>query len=443
MITRLRALLLAALLSGGAASGLSAQVGEPIDRIVAVVGVTPILFSHVEERFYQNQNNPAAGVPKEAEAQFAYRRALIDTLINEELLYQEAVKDTTIQVTDQEVAETVDRVLADQRRRYRTQPEFEAEMKGIGFNSMDEYRRWLIEQQRKQLYRERFTQALRQTGTLKDMVPTEKETRAFYDAYAAAGLLGTRPATVSMRQLIVTPKPAPEAKARALALVDSIIGELRKGADFATAARRFGMDGTRENGGDLGYFRRGAGMVREFEEAAFNLRPGVISNPVKSPFGYHIIQVTRVQPTEVQARHILIIPEVDSAGAMAARERADQIAFALAAGASFDSLQRLYHDQSEERDVEGIPSDSLKGAYKEALTGVDSGQVTRVFPLAVEGQPFRTKWGVAKVTMRTASGTRSYDSVREVIRRNLGVELGLRAYMAELRRRTYVDIRWP
>ena len=316
-------------------------------------------------------------------------------------------------------------------------------MKGIGFNSMDEYRRWLIEQQRKQLYRERFTQALRQTGTLKDMVPTEKETRAFYDAYAAAGLLGTRPATVSMRQLIVTPKPAPEAKARALALVDSIIGELRKGADFATAARRFGMDGTRENGGDLGYFRRGAGMVREFEEAAFNLRPGVISNPVESPFGYHIIQVTRVQPTEVQARHILIIPEVDSAGAMAARERADQIAFALAAGASFDSLQRLYHDQSEERDVEGIPSDSLKGAYKEALTGVDSGQVTRVFPLAVEGQPLRTKWGIAKVTQRTAAGTRSYDSVREVIRRNLGVELGLRAYMAELRRRTYVDIRWP
>ena len=146
---------------------------------------------------------------------------------------------------------------------------------------------------------------------------------------------------------------------------------------------------------------------------------------------------------ERQARHILIIPEVDSAGGMAAKARADEIAAALAAGASFDSLQRLYHDQAEERDVAGIPADSLTGAYKAALTGVDSGQVTRVFPLAVEGQPFRTKWGVAKVTMRTASGTRSYDSVREVIRRNLGVELGLRAYMAELRRRTYVDIRWP
>lgn len=442
MITRLRAVLLAALLSGSAASGLSAQVGEPIDRIVAVVGVTPILFSHVEERFYQNQSNPAAGVPKEAEAQFAYRRALIDTLINEELLYQEAVKDTTIQVTDQEVAETVDRVLADQRRRYRTQPEFEAEMKGIGFNTLDDYRRWLIEQQRKQLYRERFTQALRQTGTLKDMAPTEKETRAFYDAYAEAGLLGTRPATISLRQIIVTPKPTAEAKARALAVVDSIIVELRKGADFATAARRFGMDGTRENGGDLGFFRRGV-MVREFEQVAFSLKPGVVSNAVESPFGYHVIQVTRAQPTEVQARHILIIPEVDSAGAMAAKARADEIAAALVAGASFDSLQRLYHDQAEERDVAGIPADSLTGSYKAALTGVDSGQVTRVFPLAVEGQPFRTKWGVAKVTLRTAAGVRSYDAVRDAIRRNLGADLGLRAYMAELRRRTYVDIRWP
>lgn len=438
----LPAVTLAASLFGGAASGLSAQVGEPIDRIVAVVGTTPILFSMVEERFYQNQANPAARIPKDSVGIASYKRQLVDTLINEELLYQEAIKDTTIQVTDQEVAEAVDGQLARQRRQYKTQQEFDTEMRGIGFNTLDDYRKWMLEQQRKEFYRERFSQLLRQKGTLKDLMPTEKEVRSYYDAFAAAGMLGMRPAAVSLRQIIVSPKPTPEADAKALALVDSIIVELRKGADFATAAKRFGMDGTRDLGGDLGFFRRGA-MVREFEEVAFQLKPGVISNAVKSPFGYHVIQVTRAQPTEVQARHILIIPEVDSTGALAAKVKIDNIAALLAAGASFDSLQRIYHDQSEERDISGIFVDSLPAAYMTALAGVDSGKVTKPFSLEVPNQPLRTKWGIAKVTQRMPEGPVSYDAVRENIRLRLGRELGLGAYMGELRRRTFVDIRWP
>ncbi len=438
----LPAVTLAASLLGGAASGLSAQVGEPIDRIVAVVGTTPILFSMVEERFYQNQANPAARIPKDSVGVASYKRLLVDTLINEELLYQEAIKDTTIQVTDQEVAEAVDGQLARQRRQYKTQQEFDTEMRGIGFNTVDDYRKWMLEQQRKEFYRERFSQLLRQKGTLKDLMPTEKEVRNYYDAFAAAGMLGMRPAAVSLRQIIVSPKPTPEADAKALALVDSIIVELRKGADFATAAKRFGMDGTRDLGGDLGFFRRGA-MVREFEEVAFQLKPGVISNAVKSPFGYHVIQVTRAQPTEVQARHILIIPEVDSTGALAAKVKIDNIAALLAAGASFDSLQRIYHDQSEERDISGIFVDSLPPAYMTALAGVDSGKVTKPFSLEVANQPLRTKWGIAKVTQRIPEGPVSYDAVRENIRLRLGRELGLGAYMGELRRRTFVDIRWP
>ena len=432
----------AALLIGGAAASVSAQAVESVDRVVAVVGTAPILFSHVEERFYQSQGNPIAGVPKDSAGQLAYKRALVDTLINDELLYQEAIKDTNIKVTDQEVAEAVDRMLANQRKQYRTGPEFDAEIRGIGFNSVDEYRRWLLEQQRKEYYRERFTAELRQKGTLKDLAPTEKEVRSYYDAFAAAGMLGLRPATVSLRQIIISPKPTPEAKARAKALVDSIIGELRKGADFATAAKRFGMDGTRENGGDLGYFRRGA-MVREFEEVAFQLKPGVVSNAVESPFGYHIIQVTRAQPTEVQARHILIIPEVDSTGALAAKLRAEEIAGSVGRGASFDSLQRIYHDQAEERDIANIAVDSLPTAYAAALAGVDSGQLSRVFSLEVQGQPLRTKWGIARVTARTAPGPLQYDVVRENIRGRLARELGLRAYMADLRRRTFVVVHWP
>jgi len=66
---------------------------------------------------------------------------------------------------------------------------------------------------------------------------------------------------------------------------------LRKGEDFATVAKEVSKDtGSGANGGDLGWFGKGA-MVTEFETAAFAMKVGEISKPIKSQFGYHIIQV--------------------------------------------------------------------------------------------------------------------------------------------------------
>jgi len=71
----------------------------------------------------------------------------------------------------------------------------------------------------------------------------------------------------------------------------TIYNFLQQGSDFATFAKANSKDtGSAVNGGDLGWFGKGA-MVPEFEEAAFKLKVGEISEPVKSQFGYHIIQV--------------------------------------------------------------------------------------------------------------------------------------------------------
>lgn len=82
----------------------------------------------------------------------------------------------------------------------------------------------------------------------------------------------------------------PQARDSVLALANQIRQRATAGEDFAKLAGEYGQDGTRETGGDLGFFSRGQ-MVKPFEDAAFAMQPGQISDLVETPFGLHIIKL--------------------------------------------------------------------------------------------------------------------------------------------------------
>ena len=406
-----------------------------VDRVLAVVGNRPVLASQVEEEIFSRESQ-GAKLPTDPQGLREVRQQIVSSIIDEELLVQQAQRDTSIKVTDEEIASGVEEQVRKVRGNFTSEVDYRAELQKAGFQTPEEYRRWLSDQQRRAALQNRLVEKLRSDGKLKAVAPTEKEMRQFFDEQRAS--LGNRPATLSFRQIVISPKPSPEAKAKTKAQADSIVLELRRGADFATAARRFSQDpGSKEQGGSLNWFRRGV-MVPEFERVAFSQKPGVVSDPVESTFGYHIIQVERTQPAEVQARHILLIPEIDSVHVDSASAAAASVRQALEAGAPFDSLQRIYHDPSAEREAESVPLTKLPENYAKVIGTADSGTVVPVFTLDAGA---RKQFVVLQVTGRRPEGDVKFEDVRDRIRDQLGQQLAIRRYLDRLRKATYVEIR--
>lgn len=132
---------------------------------------------------------------------------------------------------------------------------------------------------------------------------SDAEVRRYYDEHQDDF---KRPASGRFTMAVLSKAPTRVDSLATLARAQRIRAELAGGADFAEVAKRESSDpGSKENGGDLGTFGRGQ-MVPAFENAAFSLPVGEISQPVLSPFGYHLIQVQERTGDQVKARHVLL-----------------------------------------------------------------------------------------------------------------------------------------
>jgi peptidyl-prolyl cis-trans isomerase SurA len=407
----------------------------PIDRVVAIVGEQPVLWTEVLTAINQRRAQ-GLQVPPDSAGQNALARSVLNDLVDEEILVQKA-KELKLEVTEAEITAAADRQIKTVRSQFKSDEEYRTELRNAGLGTAEEYRKGLIDQYRRQNLQQKAFAELRKRA--KPANVTEEDVTAAFERSRAD--LQKRPATVTFRQIIVSPKASAPAKAKAKARADSLLAEIRKGGDFELIAKRESMDpGTKQLGGDLGWNRRGSGLVPEFEQMMFALRPGDVSPVIETAFGYHIIRVDRVQSAEVKARHILIAPVIDSADVAAAKVEADSVAAQWRRGVSYDSLLAKHHDATEEKGVlQPFNRDSLPVSYQAALTGAKPGTITDPFQLTnPRGAP---KYAVLQVVTATEAGEYDPAEVRDQIRAQLSDERSIRALLDELRKQTYVSLR--
>jgi peptidyl-prolyl cis-trans isomerase SurA len=198
-------------------------------------------------------------------------------------------------------------------------------------------------------------------------------------------------------QIPVTPDSARDLKARAEA--NRIRQRLVGGEKFAKVAAEVSDDpGSARSGGDLGYFIRGQ-MDPEIEDAAFSQKIGVVSAPIRSSFGYHLLEVLdrdtlktaarkdslddQGRPVvEAHARHILVRVEISDADVERARKKADRVRAEAAKGGDFAQLVSRYSEYkgpaSAGGDLGFLSLGSLQPNIRGALDSLAVGQISRV-----------------------------------------------------------------
>lgn len=217
----------------------------------------------------------ASGVTPTEEQLAQFRTETLERLIKIELLFQKSEK-AGVKVDPK----MIDSQLQTLKARFPGEDQYKEFLKGLG----------LSEDEVKGQFRKNFTvqQYIKEQFADKAKI-TDMEIREFYDSNQDKFL---QPDSVKASHILMLVKEdeTKEEKEKKRAKLQQVRKEILEGADFSEMAKRFSECPSNTKGGDLGFFSRGQ-MVQPFEEAAFKMMPGDMSDIVETKFGFHLIKL--------------------------------------------------------------------------------------------------------------------------------------------------------
>ena len=336
---------------------INAQERFKLDGVAAVVGDFIILESDIDKQYSQLQ---VSGISTDD----ITKCQVFGKLLEDKLYQHHAIQDS-IDINIAEIQSYVDQqinVLAEQIG------SMEKLISYYKKNSEQELREEIFELNKNSELAKKMQQKI-----IEELEVTPEEVRQFFNSIPVSErpVFGTE---LRVAQIVIYPKISDLEKNKVIKRLREFKSDIiDNGASFITKAVLYSDDiQSRKNGGKYTINRKNSPMVKEFNDVAFSLTEGEISDPFETEFGFHIIFLEKIRGQEYDVRHILLRPEVSNDEILAAKNKIELIRNRILDGdLSFFDAAIEASDEIETRNDGGLLINPETQDYNFELTKMD------------------------------------------------------------------------
>jgi len=404
---------------------------QVIDKVVAVVENEIILQSELNQYAINLAFQMRIDPRREQEKFEQLKEQTLQNLINQKILLAKAEEDSIIVEERQ-----VDTVLEEQINRMIQQVGSEEKLQEQLGMSISKLKRNFREDVRKNL----MVEQLQQTKFSKIKI-SRREVEEFYQTMKDS--LPELKETVDISHILVNVKAGDVSEQKAREKIADLLNQVKVGADFADLCRKNSEDpGSAARGGEIGFMERGD-FVPEFEEVAFLLEPGQISDIVKSRFGFHIIECLERKGDKINVRHLLIRLEPTNVDEEDTQAKVNDIRVLLDdPEKDFKTIAEQYSDDETSREQGGhlglFEVENLQEQeFRTVIDTLAPGEIS---------QPFKTKFGWhilmlnSKQEPRPISLQQDWERI-EAFALNIKRQKDFQNWLEEIKKDVYVEIK--
>tara|TARA_R110002073_G_scaffold336347_4_gene532442 strand:+ start:69 stop:1448 length:1380 start_codon:yes stop_codon:yes gene_type:complete len=336
-----------------------------IDGVGVVVGKNIVLNSDIEKFKLEIENN-SEGKIKISDCE------MLEQLMLQKLLAHHAVVDSIV-VFDEEINSRVEYNIKYFGQQYNT-TDLNEIAKKYDFDNIESFRKELftIEKENMLIQRE-------QSKITENIDVTPEEVRIYYNGLKDKGELPEFPAEIQLAQLTINAEPTEQERERVINKLKQIKKEIEEGSSFKMKAIINSDDpGVDQNGGRYPVSKE-ANLVKEFKETAFSLDIDQISEPFKTIFGYHIMQLHEVRGNTRIVSHILIELDIPQQKLEETKKKVEDVKKEIESGKiTFDEAVKKYSQDKATRLSGGLMVNASTGETTFDLNRMDPALYGRV-----------------------------------------------------------------
>jgi len=409
--------------------------GRPnrLDGIAAVVGSEIILNSELETFAFMRLM--AMGADPDSIDKADFLRERLNELIDDKMLLVRAIEDSAITVRNDEVESTLNNhINSILRQNSITMEQFDAILRAQQGTTLARFRTDARRAIREQLLKQKLQQSYFFSTNV-----NRRDVERFYEQYADS--LPTVGESFHLHKLSLRITSSDSVRQAAHDKIHYIKRQLAAGADFTELAMKYSESPEGPSGGNLGFLDKGSTTEIVFEERAFSLPVGRVSEPFETRLGYHIIVVDEKRDRRVRLRQILVRHAPTEQERDAVIARLDSLRQTVTTRAEFEAAARSMSADAVTRtrggDLGWVTLFEMSAALRGAVQGLDAGQISA--PIHEENM-----LSIYMVTGRTDSRRLTLENDYAVIAeqaRNITAQKRLLDSVARWRERVFIDIR--